>query len=519
MIQGLQVIPVPDNGYFEEPVGPVRLADHFHSFTFSISIDRLAYGYKILVSNRNMIETHSSMLEDRLTKQIFNNLDGNLEKIKGILDKITYKRARRGLVNALGTVIKFITGNPDDHDLQTIQENLEKIRATTNSEIFKLNQLTSLASHVTQRFAIQTEILNKNLELTRNSIIKLGNIADFRFLIQNEVYQSESLLNTLTMIERTLSMSMFTVPNLELITRKELLDIQNYLKKIYGPNQIFQNNEQQLFRTLDSAKFSILGINNIIVFILKIPIFKPITANYTKIYPLPNNQDLILIPPRAYLIKTEDATLWTDETCQTVNRVNICVHQPIQDDCLITSLSQCIFAKAKNNYEIVHVLQNNQLLTSFKNPREVLEDCNGLISRKTIQGSNILSSSCRIVIDSSVYQNSVPSYTIDMPQIQPLLKNFTHEVSLQLKHLSSPTTLLEDAQPIQSMGLSNFANGMHFTITGVTIACILVLIVFLVKFRHRVSDLFFKPRTIIHLTTSNASIDHKLQMNEGVHPS
>ena len=225
MILALQISPLTEKGYFEEPLGSLKILDHFHSFIFSFNISDLESSYITLRSNLHFISSRGNEINqvDRLTFKTFQKLISNLDQVKQVLDKLNYNRSKRGLVNGLGSIIKFITGNLDDTDLQVINNNLDKLFENQKATISKINEVTSLANHITNRITDQTDLLNKNVEATTRLIQKIENRTEIILLIQNEVYQSENLLNTLQIIERTLSLSMYQFSNLEIITRDEIL--------------------------------------------------------------------------------------------------------------------------------------------------------------------------------------------------------------------------------------------------------------------------------------------------------
>ena len=91
-----------------------------------------------------------------------------------------------------------------------------------NSNIEKINQVVYFANHITERLSEQTKIFNKNLETTSKLLQKIKYTSGIRLLIQNELYQADQMLSYLQMLERTISLSMYEIPNLEIISKNEL---------------------------------------------------------------------------------------------------------------------------------------------------------------------------------------------------------------------------------------------------------------------------------------------------------
>ena len=331
MKQTLQVKTIRNNGYFEEPLGQIKMLDHYHSFLFFINTSKLEIVYASLSINSIALQKESNV--DKLTHKIYLQLVRNIKQIQQLLDKIHFNRSKRGLANFLGRTIKYITGNLSDEDLKMINNNLEILHKNQESGIVKIEKLTSFANHLSKRYAEDNMILNENIRNTQKILQNLTNTADMRILIQNEVFQSECLLNTLMMIERTISFSLNNIPNLELIKVDELLAMHKFLENVYDQKQLLPLDNVHLFKILEATKLFIIGSNQTITFLLKVPILKPYTANYSRIYPTPSYQDVLLIPSKKYLININNENYWSDENCQMMDSMKLCLQSPIQQNC------------------------------------------------------------------------------------------------------------------------------------------------------------------------------------------
>ncbi|POS82904.1 hypothetical protein EPUL_005150, partial [Erysiphe pulchra] len=243
----------------------------------------------------------------------------NQNKISGLTSKSRETTAHIRNVKKLRKKrkgIKFITGNLDDDDLKTINENLEMLHKSKSSEIEKINKLTSFANHLSQRYSEDLTLLNENIIHTKFIFRNLASIDEFRTIVEYQIIQSESLLNILLMLERTISFAMNEIPNLEIIKVEELLSIESYLEHTYKTQQLSPI-DVHLFKIIEFAKMAVIGTEETISFLLKIPILKQVIANYSRVYPLPNHQDIAVIPPKMFSIKIHNEEYWTDEPCKT----------------------------------------------------------------------------------------------------------------------------------------------------------------------------------------------------------
>lgn len=516
--QALRIEPIQSNGYFEEPLGSAKLIDHYHRFIFKVNVSSLENSYNIVVNNSYSILSKLDEFKlDDISYKLLRELQDTIDQIKEVLDKLGYNnRTKRGLINVLGTAIKFITGNLDDNDMQTIQNNIDKLKANKNQEIEKINQLTSLANHITDRLIKQTDTINQNFVKSEKAIQRLTKITDLRTVIQEEIYNAKMLTAFLGTIERTFSMSLNEIPNLEILSKNELSEIRNYLNKVYHPDQLVHFDSLHLFQILESAKLNVIGTKQTMSFLLKISILKPFQANYSKIYPLPDDQDIIIIPPKKYLIRVNQRQFWTDEECKPINSGIICHQQPIEDKCSTLTLEHCFTAKVTNDFEITQVLSNGQLLVTTKQNINVLEDCLGLVSTYSVKNSNLLSSKCRITIGSLVFDQTLPIFELNTPNISRRTLNYQHEVPLYLRHLDSPRDLRKEAADIQTIRNRNIEQTTHYSITGIFVLITISLIIVFICYKKKISELLCQPRTIIHLQPGTNSLESTQGLDEDV---
>lgn len=491
--QALQVTQIHSNGYFEEPLGEVRILDHYHSFLFFINTTKLEDNYLTLIRNLKILETTTN-IKDNITNKIKDQLKFNLKDIKGIIDKLHRRRIKRGLINILGSAIKFITGNPDNDDLLTINENLEKLQNSQKAYIEKINRITSFANHVSNRFAKETQVINSNLDNTVRYLQEVKNQTDYRNLLQTEIYQTQNLLRTLLVIERTVTLSLSGMSNLELISMQEFKEIQEYLNKTYGEKQLLPSTNEQTFELLIASKLIIIGTNHGITFLLKIPIIKPFPMTYFRIYPVPNEQGIVVAPPKKYTIRNNNSELWTNEDCLTTVAVTICLQEPSHETCsLKNNETTCTYVQAQNNYKFAIVLKNQQILAITSENAEIIEDCSGLFYRRDIKGAFLLSSSCRIIFDHLTFASSQPVFQIQVPNTTSLLPLPNQEINLKVQHLEEPEEIFKDAEILERSILTPPAlKAINFTSSIWNLLILIIVLIIIVRYRKTVYEVLCK---------------------------
>lgn len=253
---------------------------------------------------------------------------------------------------------------------------------------------------------------------------------------------------------------------------------------------------------LESTKLYVFGANETISFLFKIPILKPHTFTYSKIYPVPNAQDVIVIPPKNYAAESTNTTLWTDEQCKNVNSVTLCLETPTPQVCTLQEVERCPTAKVTNPYDLIYPLSNGQILVMFKEEKEVIEDCDGIMHKKQISGSAVLSSSCRILVGEFIFTSAVPVFYFPIPNVSKIaVSKPATSVHLLLKHLESPSELIHDVTAFNStpLILHPVTSSIHLSISLLFMVMFTLCCVFVCRYRTRLHELIFLPRRVVTL--------------------
>lgn len=264
--------------------------------------------YNLIKSNRISINPG---LVDEISLAFKDRLDDSILGIDSHIKKLVNNKKKRGVINGLGSIIKFISGNLDNNDLEKINEHIEGLKKGQTREIVRLDKLTVLANHITHRLNEETSIINKVLERNQeviNSVVKISERNDLRAILQNELAQSEKLLRFLERVDRTIGLALREIVNLEMFQTDELLKIQTSLEDIYSKTQVPLGTRSHLFEILSLAKVGVVAADEVLTFLLKIPILTPTLYRYNRIYPLPNEDNVIIIPPNdiPYELKTSN---------------------------------------------------------------------------------------------------------------------------------------------------------------------------------------------------------------------
>uniref|UniRef100_A0A6P7FKX3 Uncharacterized protein LOC114328832 n=1 Tax=Diabrotica virgifera virgifera TaxID=50390 RepID=A0A6P7FKX3_DIAVI len=200
---------IPNNGYYEELIGPSKTISHYHKHIIQINL-----------SNIEQILTNSSLTFSNLLPKVTGiNLLSNqykhlLTETEDNLNKITRKpRLKRGLLNILGTTIKFITGNPDNNDMELLNLHINAIEAKQDELISKYNKQISFGDTFNTRIDNLLRKINDNNKILSNALDHLSQ----QLAVINEIFEIQLINGYIQKLIRTITLSQLNIPNVEFL--------------------------------------------------------------------------------------------------------------------------------------------------------------------------------------------------------------------------------------------------------------------------------------------------------------
>lgn len=328
-------------------------------------------------------------------------------------------RTKRGLIDGLGTVVKFIAGNPDANDLKQIERDIS---------ILKENQ----------------QILNNNMNetITKVEIRMISIRKDLEKLFES-VSRNKANVDILT--------------NLVLI--EDIINILELGVTLAKPGiackDIFDESQ-------DVESIIVYTAHNIIHFVAKIAELKTIGGNAYNIIPFPNSQGQILdIQKSTILIKDSWYAYPNDQQCRRKDQSIECRHVWWKDatktpDCIHQALHlksnyTCLTMTVPEN-EIIEAIGDGRFLLFSKERQRATIKCIEA-HYENIEGSHILQlePGCELTLASfstKVITVSKPLFEEEVQQIQMHLKKkensyhpSTNEEEITLQPLNKATDL------------------------------------------------------------------------------
>lgn len=441
-------------------------------------------------SIENIINTLNNFKKSSYTNAISTTKLKATELLNKIHNLLPH-RTKRGLINGLGTTIKFITGNLDATDAQEINQQIEQLKkqndqitdnlqntSLLNTQI--VDRLNNLTKHINMQQDNIQRYINTNSRMLSNRIQKEeDSIQEIQYINQIN-YNLDILQNHITEISETILLARLNIISKTILSNQEIEIINSYIK-----NQFINiSSNEQLYELLNLKAY--YNDTNII-FNIKIPIVENKTYELTQIIPLPiNHTTFINVMP--YALVNEHNILYTNKICPQIEKIffceNIIEQEDIKESTCVGNILNNRTAKChfKERGHISSISQPTQNVVLFINVPNTYINTTCKKQPFTIKGTILIKfRNCTITVNGMVYEGKANIFWDEILLISPTYspihpKSITEELSLQkLKehHLDNKMKLIS---------LQEITKSSHNTtiVTALTINIILIIIIIII---------------------------------------
>lgn len=454
--------------------------NHYHSTYIPFNISSIKYTLAQMTANLIILKHMVNKLNNNITTTHFyhisnalNNTYDSYEKLNNNYERLI--RKKRGLMNYLGSGIKFITGNLDNDDLESITQNFEILKHNQLNAMHKINDLSSFAGNVMNKFKENINTINENSKTIRSEISNLTTEINLTLALQNQYIQINNLNQYLEKLLRIFSFAHLQTLDLEILSVKEISEIWQYLKIHYPKNTLWSI--RHLSELTLICKTGLLITDEIAILVIKIPIFEKNLCDLKIVYPIPNNESKIVIIPSKFYCNG----LWYGN-CDEINSQWMC-YNLIANSC---SLSQtCQFAKVQNNYQVHTLTYQNALLFCTKSPETIYEDC-FQYERMILQECYLIQSKCDVIVNQHKYSLAINNVSTNFPKVTAI--PYTNlSVNLQLRHLEDPKKIQEDLiEPINFQDLMPQPHTHYFIFLAISVSFICTISFVIYKWKKQI---------------------------------
>lgn len=256
-------------------------------------------------------------------------------KIESIFDQLqTFKtnRAKRGLIDGLGSIIKSITGNLDHADAQRYDSALKLFQDNENKLATELNSHISLSKDWTIHYTKiidnllenqgKIEILLEKIretEITKDyDLIKYAHLAQVFLILGDNV---DSISQELLKLQDALALIKLSSLHHSILSINSIKDMLNRLEVLYGRNKMINLDIREYY---DVIKIGSYYSGNNIVIVYRFPIVLEDIYEMYKLCIVPNKNSQVLIPPYPFLAIHQKDLRYIEAECPKTNKGYLC---------------------------------------------------------------------------------------------------------------------------------------------------------------------------------------------------
>lgn len=380
-------------------LGNAKIKTASHTFLYYIHLRPLDNQVKSIINHYQKLEKtiNSSSLTHRIPLyEAYKYLGYEISVVNQKMNSLFPSRAKRGLINPMGSLIKYITGNLDEDDAKEIHQNILELENSQNNVIKKVNKQISLTNHLMQNFnnTVTTVTNNqKSIENKINEIISDLNTTEFNYVAYLEVHEVldqikvnlDSLLNFLTEIENAISFAALKILHRSIISPQDL-------RKLVDDLQNSHNLDQLLFSVSDYLKYysvvetNVFAIEKKIVFSLDFPLVHSDLFEHYHLFSIPNQNQCTLLPPSTYLTLSKTQYEYHEEGCIYLQPNYYCKNNhllPMHEhpDCITSLLSikqdldQCRLVPVHIGNTIIEEIDSAHYIGIFPKSEKIQTSC------------------------------------------------------------------------------------------------------------------------------------------------
>lgn len=491
-------------------LGPTRVQYTHHTFLHNYPLRKI--GIKI-----NQLESSLNAFQDKTKGKLAMNMmieceyvSNRLIKLKGQIRTIhpdildSRNRQKRGIINALGSVFKFISGNLDASDGARYDKLLTELQTNQQNLIQHYNQQLSLNKKLTQNFEENLRNISENfkridecIRMVRGEDQNLTNTLVMFRIALSDLHQIVSNIHT------AISFASLNALHLSIIDEESITLMKNELDKFNDKNSYYSYDNVLFVRTI-SVDYYITAEH--IVFLLHVPILDPKPYNLYHLYSIPTTQSTTIIPPTSYVAMTEEKIYYLKSKCQQLQNQFFCKISHLernyqQEECIKNLLQvkknpPCNNVPVQVSEPLVETISDDRYLLILPEETLVHEKC-GTEEVHRLKGVYLVKVpfSCKFITANFEYANLegeldeepvyLPPGINSVADVKPLQLNLK---SFNLDQLSKLTLEQNELQPVSYM--TDETLWTHSNLPIYVIVIVTIIIVLLYKFRNKLFSIF-----------------------------
>lgn len=255
-------------------------------------------------------------------------------------------RIKRGLINALGSVFKAVSGNLDASDGERYEKLIAELQNNQNNLAGNILKENSISLSIIKKFNTTIQQISHNEKLLES---KLNQVS---FIVQKTTYRENAnlikdtlnqIINvyeiidaTLQDIENSIAFSRLETMHPSIIKTEDLyFELLKIQKKVGLQQMPLKVTLENILIFEKFIKLECFILNNKITYLLHFPITYPELFNYLHLYSIPvlrKGQFKVIVPRNKFLLKNKLHYAYRGQECQEVNKQSfICDNMDLQE--------------------------------------------------------------------------------------------------------------------------------------------------------------------------------------------
>lgn len=463
---------------------------HINTTIIGKSIKNLETTLKTLKSTLNQ----TTWSKDYIATLFETNIEtsqSRIDDLKKFLKQFSMKkRTKRGILNFVGTVQKWLYGTLDAEDgarydsyIQTLDENQQTINKNLEDQAQVLRQVTKTFHDQFLTIENNQVLISQRIKNISANNQNLHTILTLNLILDNINMQSNKIRDLINHIQLGINFAQSGVMHYTILQHNELNQI---LKNIPKNQQIPFDNVIKYYETM-STQVSIQ--KELIIFTIYTPKINPKPFLMYKLYPIPIQSYTINIK-YPYLLLTTDTYFNALYECPNVEGVYLCKFETLtqSEPCVHSIINDeqqtCPFVKIEYEEPTVQTLPNSQILVIPKQSLTAVIQCSQKKYIEIITSPTLISRrKCSVTLSNHTYLEEITenfNLELKIPKINiPDLPENTTTVKLKGVDHEALQEALQEATQLEVRPLKELAFIANNVSTYVIITLIVIVIIIL----------------------------------------
>lgn len=280
-------------------------------------------------------------------------LSDDIQTLYSLIHRLTPNRKSKRAINEIGTVWKWIAGNPDHDDFQILADKINNVIDNNNNQIIVNRNILDRINNI-------TNITNTIIKSVKNS-----DMLQNTFILHSK-YKIDIMKEELSNINMAIHLAKANIVNAFILSNTEISQIQKIFLDEAMP---YQNIEE----ALNFASIKIANNDKSIIYVMSIP--KTLNVN-CKIFTLKpvKKEKFILNTKFEKICKCNKEIYGLKNKCKKIEDVTICLRSDIEnvtnDNCIskimVNAYHNCSVTNSEHIREVEEIDTGILLLNNYK---------------------------------------------------------------------------------------------------------------------------------------------------------